>query len=61
MGPELSTAHMLTGANSAVKKCQAHLSDLVLSVKSVTNSTELLIHRLENPTKGERPGVETTN
>lgn len=61
MGPELSTALMLTEANSAVKKSNTGLKDLVLSGKLVINRTELLIYRLENLTEGERHGVETNN
>ena len=53
--------HMLTEANSAVKKSHACLNDLVLSDKSDTNRTELLIYRLETLTEGERHGVETTS
>lgn len=52
---------MLTEANSAVKKSNTGLKDLVLSGKLVINRTELLIYRLENLTEGERHGVETNN
>lgn len=61
MGPELSAVHKLTEATFTVKKSHTHLNDLVLSDKSATKSTELLIRRLENPTKGEKHGAEIIN